>query len=65
MMDSLNYLSFYNRRSKICVVYYPVCGIMYIKDPLLLIGKSSPRRGGSGVFSLAVGMVLYHKCLKK
>ena len=51
MMDSLNYLSFYNRRSKICVVYYPVCGIMYIKDPLLLIGKSSPRRGGSGVFS--------------
>ena len=26
---------------------YPVCGIMHIKEPLLLIGKSSPY-GGSG-----------------
>ena len=28
-------------------MYYPVCGIMHIKEPLLLIGKSSPC-GGSG-----------------
>ena len=26
---------------------YPVCGMMHIKEPLLLIGKSSPS-GGSG-----------------
>ena len=23
-------------------MYYPVCGMMHIKEPLLLIGKSSP-----------------------
>ena len=28
-------------------MYYPVCGMMHIKEPLLLIGKSSPY-GGSG-----------------
>ena len=28
-------------------VYYPVCGMMHIKEPLLLIGKSSTC-GGSG-----------------
>ena len=28
-------------------MYYPVCGMMYIKEPLLLIGKSIPC-GGSG-----------------
>ena len=26
---------------------YPVCGIVYIKDPLMLIGKSGPCSGGS------------------
>ena len=30
-----------------CGMYYPVCGMMDIKEPLLLIGKSSPY-GGSG-----------------
>ena len=28
-------------------MYYPVCGMMHITEPLLLIGKSSPC-GGSG-----------------
>ena len=28
-------------------VYYPVCGIEQIKDPLLLIEKNSPCSGGS------------------
>ena len=28
-------------------MYYPVCGMVHIKEPLLLIGKSSPC-GGSG-----------------
>ena len=27
--------------NKGCGMYYPVCGMMHIKEPLLLIGKSS------------------------
>ena len=27
---------------------YPVCGMVHIKEPLLLIEKSSPYSGGSG-----------------
>ena len=38
-----------NKGRGIC---YPVCGMVHIKEPLLLIGKSSPR-GGSG-FSLSL-----------
>ena len=37
---------------------YPVCGMVHIKEPLLLIGNSSPC-GGSG-FPLVISMVLYH-----
>ena len=33
-------------------IYYPVCAVMHIKEPLLLIGKSSPC-GGSR-FSLVI-----------
>ena len=33
--------------NKSCGMCYPVCGMMHIKEPLLLIGKSSPG-GGSG-----------------
>ena len=29
-------------------MYNPVCGMVHIKDPLLLIGKSSPCNGSSG-----------------
>ena len=36
----------YNKGHGMC---YPVCGMMHIKEPLLLIGKSSPcGSGGSG-----------------
>ena len=35
-----------------CGMYYPVCGMMHIKESLLLIGKSS-LCGGSG-FPLSV-----------
>ena len=38
----------------------PVCGIVHIKDPLLLFEKSSPCNGGTGVSSLAILVVLYH-----
>ena len=48
---SLSYFSFqpvfhdwFNKGRGMC---YPVCGMVHIKEPLLLIGKSSPC-GGSG-----------------
>ena len=51
MVDPLSYFSFqpvlhdwYNKTRGMC---YPVCGMLHIKEPLLLIGKSSPC-GGSG-----------------
>ena len=34
---------------------YPVCGVVHIKEPLLLIGKSSHYSGGSGFFSIYNG----------
>ena len=55
-MDPLSYFSFQpvlhdwcNKGRGMC---NPVCGIVHIKEPLLLIGKSSPC-GGSG-FSLTI-----------
>ena len=35
------------------VVCYPVCGMMHIKEPLLLIGKSSLCGGSGFPFSLS------------
>ena len=29
-------------------MYYPACGIVHIKNPLLLVGKNSPCSGGCG-----------------
>ena len=50
-VDPLSYFSFLpvlhdwcNKGRGMC---YPVCGMMHIKEPLLLIGNSSPS-GGSG-----------------
>ena len=42
--------------NKGCGVWYPVCGLVHIKEPLLLIGNSIPSNGGSG-FLLIVWMV--------
>ena len=36
-----------------CGMCYPVCGMMHIKEPLLLIGKSSPCGGGGFPLSLS------------
>ena len=56
MVDPLSYFSFQPVLHDWCNkgrgMYYPVCGMMYIKEPLLLIGKSS-LCGGSG-FSLSL-----------
>ena len=51
MVDPLSYFLFqpvlHVWCNKGCGMCYPVCGMMHIKEPLLLIGKSSPC-GGSG-----------------
>ena len=50
-VDPLSYFSFQPVLHDWCnkgrVMYYPVCGMMHIKEPLLLIRKSS-LSGGSG-----------------
>ena len=65
MVDPLSYFSFQpvihdwcNKGRGIC---YPVCGMMHIKEPLLLIGKSSPC-GGSG-FPLPLSGPLPYICM--
>ena len=45
--------------NKGCGMYYPVCGMMHIKEPLLLIGKSS-LCGGSGFSFVTIRMVFNH-----
>ena len=51
MVDPLSYFSFqpvlHDWCNKGCGMCYHVCEMMHIKEPLLLIGKSSPC-GGSG-----------------
>ena len=55
-VDPLSYFSFqpviHNWCNKGHGMYYPVCGMMHIKEPLLLIGKSNSC-GGSGFLSLS------------
>ena len=47
-------------------MYYPVCGMMHIKEPLLLIGKDS-LCGGSGFplslseWSFTIGVTSYKR----
>ena len=53
-VDPLSYFSFqpvlHDWCNKGCGMCYPVCGMLHIKEPLLLIDKSSPC-GCSGVSS--------------
>ena len=46
MVDPLSYFAFqpvlHDWCNKGCGICYPVCGMMNIKEPLLLFGKSSP-----------------------
>ena len=57
MMDLLSYLSFQPVLRDWCNkgrgVYYPVCGMMLINEPFLLIGKSSPCDGSGYPLSLS------------
>ena len=52
MVDPFSYFSFqlHDWCNKGCGMCYPVCGMVHIKEPLLLIGKCSPC-GGSGFLS--------------
>ena len=64
MVNPLSYFSFQqvlcdwcNKGRGMC---YPDCGMVHVKDPLLLIGKSSPCSGGSGFHSRYLnGSLLY------
>ena len=60
--DPLSYFSFqpvlHDWCNKGCGLGCPVCGMVHIKEPLLLIGKSSPC--GRNRFPLSLWMVLYH-----
>ena len=55
-VDPLSYFSFqpvfHDWYNKGCGMCYPVCGMVHIKEPLLLIGKSS-LCGGRFPFSLS------------
>ena len=65
MVDPLGYFLFqpvpHNWCNKDCGMCYPVCGMMHIKEHLLLIGKSSPC-GGSW-FSLSLYECFFNICL--
>ena len=56
-VDPLSYFSFqpvfHDWCNKDCGMCYPVCGIMNIKEPLLLIGKNSPCSGSGFPLSLS------------
>ena len=64
-VDPLSYFSFQPELHDWCNkgrgMYYPVCGMMHIKEPLLLIGKSS-LCGGSG-FPLQLSEWSFTICL--
>ena len=64
-VDILSYFSFqpvlHDWCNKGCGMCYPVCGMVHIKEPLLLIEKSSPC-GGSG-FPLSLSEWSFTICL--
>ena len=58
MVNPLSYFSFqpvfHDWCNKGGGMYYPVCGMVHIKEPLLLNGKSSPYGGSGFPLSLSV-----------
>ena len=59
MVNPLSYFSFqpvlHDWCNKGCGMCYPVCGMVHIKEPLLLIGKSIPYGGSGFPLSLSNG----------
>ena len=74
MVGSLSYFLFQPVLHDWCAkghgMRYPVCGMVDIKDPLLLIKKSSPCSGDSGFalslteWSLTIYPMPYYKCVE-
>ena len=66
MVDPLSYFSFqpvlHDWCNKGCCMYYPVYRMVHIKEPFLLIGKSSPC-GGIGVSSLSLSEWSFTICV--
>ena len=64
-VDPLSYFSFqpvlHDWCNKGCGMCYPVCGMVHIQEPLLLIEKSSPC-GGSG-FPISISQWSFTICL--
>ena len=58
MVDPLSYFSFQPVLCDLCNkgrgIYYPVCGMVHIKEPLLLIGNNSPCGGSGFPLSLSI-----------
>ena len=56
MVDRLSYFSLqpvlHDWCNQCCCMYYLLCGMMHIKDPLLLIGKNIPCSGDRGFLPL-------------
>ena len=56
MVDPLSYFSFqpvlHDWCNKGCGMLNPVCGMVHIEEPLLIIGKSSPCGGSEFLLSL-------------
>ena len=65
MADPLSYFLFkpvlHDWSTKGGGMCYPVCGMVYIKEPLLLIGKSSPC--GSSGFPVSLSELSFTICL--
>ena len=66
MVDPLSYFLLQpvlrNRCNEGCGMGYPVCGMVHIKEPLMLIGKSSPCSDGSR-FLLSLSELSFTICL--
>ena len=60
MVDPLN-ISHYSQCS-MTGMCYPVCGVVHIKEPLLLIRKSSPYSVGSEFLFSLYGHLPYVQC---
>ena len=63
MVDPWSYFSFqsflHDWRNKGRCLAYPVCGVIHIKEPFLLIGKSSPCGGSWFSLLLSEWSLLY------
>ena len=63
MVNPLSYFSFqpviHDWCNKCCGMFYPVCGMVHIREPLLLIGKSSLCGGSGFPFMLSSTHFLY------